>query len=163
MGIDEQPTQRQLDERFMAAALAEARRAAQAGEVPVGAVIVWQGRVIARGANQREMLKDPTAHAEMLAITAAGDFLDCWRLTGCTLYVTLEPCVMCAGAIVNSRLDRLVYAAADPKAGACGSLYSVVTDARLNHRVEVVGGVRADEAAELLQQFFQQRRQDGRG
>lgn len=154
--------QRQLDERFMDVALGEAALAADEGDVPVGAAIVWQGQVIARGRNQRELLHDPTAHAEILAITAAAEFLDSWRLTGCTLYVTLEPCLMCAGAIINSRIDRLVFAAADPKAGACGSLYSVLADARLNHRVEVVPGVRTEQASELLQAFFRAQRQMGK-
>jgi tRNA(adenine34) deaminase len=156
------PVQCQRDERFMDVALREAALAADEGEVPVGAVIVWQGQVIARGRNQRELLNDPTAHAEMLAITAAAEFLDSWRLTGCTLYVTLEPCLMCAGAMINSRIDRLVFAAADPKAGACGSLYSVLADSRLNHRVEVVAGVRTEQASELLQKFFRAQRQMGK-
>ena len=130
------PDQRQTDERFMRAALQEAAIAADEGDVPVGAVIVWQGQVIARGRNQRELLNDPTAHAEIIAITAAAEFRDSWRLTDCTLYVTLEPCLMCAGAIVNGRISRVVYGADDPKAGACRSLYQVLSDQRLNHQAE---------------------------
>jgi tRNA(adenine34) deaminase len=127
--------------------------------VPVGAVIVQGVQVIARGYNQRETLHDPTAHAEMIAITAAADYLKSWRLTGCSLYVTLEPCLMCSGAIYLSRIDRLVFAADDPKAGACGSLYDVPKDARLNHRPAVTSGVLAAEAAQLLREFFQSLRQ----
>jgi tRNA(adenine34) deaminase len=152
-----QPTD-QTDEAFMMQALAEADLAEEKGEVPVGAVIVHAGRLIGRGHNLREGLNDPTAHAEMIAITAAAEALGSWRLGGCTLYVTLEPCVMCAGAIVLARIDRLVYGADDPKAGACGSLYSVPTDERLNHRFEVVGGVLADQAADRLQRFFARQR-----
>ena len=129
------PDPRQADERFMRVALGEAAIAADEGDVPVGAAIVWQGQVIARGRNQRELLNDPTAHAEILAITAAAEFRDSWRLTDCTLYVTLEPCLMCAGAIINGRISRVVYGADDPKAGACGSLYQVLTDQRLHHQL----------------------------
>jgi len=143
----------------MREALKQAGYAAEDGEVPVGAVIVHDGRVIGRAHNQRERLKDPTAHAEMIAITQAAAALDRWRLTGCTLYVTLEPCAMCAGAMVLARIDRLVYAAADPKAGACGSLMNLVQDRRLNHRVELTAGVLTDEAGAILRDFFRQRRQ----
>lgn len=139
-------------------ALAQARRALDSDDVPVGAVVVHRGRIIGRGYNQREKLHDPTAHAEMLALTAAAEHLRQWRLDNCTLYVTLEPCAMCAGALVLARVARLVYAATDPKAGACGSLYQITEDPRLNHRLETVGGVLADEAAELLRAFFQHRR-----
>ena len=142
----------------MRLALREAERAFEAQEVPVGAVIVHAGKVIGKGFNQREKLEDPTAHAEMLAITAAAQELNSWRLEDCTLYVTLEPCPMCAGAIVNARVKRVVFGAADPKAGACGSLMNVVQDARLNHRVELVAGVLADEAGAILKQFFRTRR-----
>jgi tRNA(adenine34) deaminase len=155
--IPHQPTD-QTDEAFMMQALAEADSAEEKGEVPVGAVIAHAARVIGRGHNLRESLNDPTAHAEMIAITAAAEALGSWRLSGCTLYVTLEPCVMCAGAIVLARIDRLVFGAGDPKAGACGSLYSVPTDERLNHRLEVVGGVLADQAASRLQRFFAKQR-----
>jgi len=142
----------------MRAALKQAVAAFEAEEVPVGAVVVKGGRVIGRGHNRREALHDPTAHAEMLAITAAAELLQSWRLDGCSLYVTLEPCPMCAGAIVNARLSRLVLGADDPKAGACGTLFNLVQDARLNHRVELVRGVLADEAGGLLKEFFRLRR-----
>lgn len=147
------------DERFMREALKEADRAFLEGEVPVGAVVVWEGRIVGRAHNQRERLRDPTAHAEMIAITQAAAALERWRLTGCTLYVTLEPCPMCAGAMVLARIDRLVYGAADPKAGACGSLMNLVDDGRLNHRVAVDGGVLAEEAGAVLREFFRQRRE----
>lgn len=150
------------DERFMRAALVEAQRAESADEVPIGAVVVHHGRIIGRGGNQRETLNDPTAHAEMIAITAAAAELASWRLEDCTLYVTLEPCPMCAGAIVQARIPRLVYGATDPKAGACESLYEICCDRRLNHRAEVVSGVLAEECAELLQQFFARQRAMGK-
>ena len=143
----------------MRMALREAQAAAAKDEVPVGVVIVKDGRVIGRAHNMRETLNDPTAHAEMIAITQAAEALGAWRLDGATMYVTLEPCTMCAGAIVLSRLSRLVYAAADPKAGACGTLYNVVQDERLNHRVELSVGVLADESRAVLQEFFHGKRQ----
>ncbi len=146
------------DRRFMQAALQQARQALDSEDVPVGAVVVHGGRIIGRGYNQREKLHDPTAHAEMLALTAAAEYLSQWRLDGCTLYATLEPCAMCAGALVLARVGRLVYGATDAKAGACGSLYTITEDPRLNHRLETVAGVLADEAAELLRAFFQHRR-----
>jgi len=142
----------------MRAALREAEEAARRDEVPVGAVIVRGGKIIGRGFNQREMLKDPTAHAEMIAITQAAAALEGWRLDATTLYVTLEPCLMCAGAIVNARIPRVVYGAPDPKAGACGTLYQVGLDPRLNHRFEVVPGVLGAECAALLQAFFAKKR-----
>ena len=147
----------------MAEALALARAAGDRGEVPVGAVAVLDGRVVGRGANARESATDPTAHAELLAIQDAARTLGRWRLTGVTLVVTLEPCAMCAGAMVLARIDRLVYGASDPKAGAVGSLMDLSGDARLNHRFEVVRGVRADEAGELLRAFFRARRRNGNG
>ena len=150
------------DERFMRAALSEALAAQDAGEVPVGAVAVHDGRIIGRGYNQRETLNDPTAHAEMLALTAAAAFLNSWRLDRCTLYVTLEPCVMCAGAIVLARIERLVYGATDPKGGACTSLYRIPTDERLNHRVQIGEPVLSDECAMLLQAFFTEQRALGK-
>jgi tRNA(adenine34) deaminase len=153
---------RQLDEQFMMQALAEADLADQQGEVPIGAVIVHGERVIGRGHNLRETLNDPTAHAEMIAITAAAEALGTWRLTGCSLYVTLEPCCMCAGAIVLARLSRLVFAAEDSKAGACGTLYKIPQDERLNHRVEVVSGVLAEQAIGRLQRFFAHQRALGK-
>ena len=142
----------------MRAALTEADAARADGDVPVGAVIVRRGRIIGRGRNQRERLNDPTAHAEMIALTAAATQVGRWRLDDCALYVTLEPCVMCAGAIVLARLKRLVYGATDPKAGACISLYRIPTDDRLNHRVEVGKPVLADESAALLRDFFAEQR-----
>lgn len=145
-------------ERFMRQALDEARAAARAGEVPVGAIVVKDGRIIGRGHNQRETLNDPTAHAEMIAITAAAGFLESWRLEGCTLYVTLEPCAMCAGAIVLARLPALVIGALDPKAGACGSVLDIVREPRLNHRVTPEFGLMAEEAGDLLREFFRARR-----
>jgi tRNA(adenine34) deaminase len=145
-------------EAWMDAALEEARRAAAIGEVPVGAVIVLGDQVIARAHNRREIDRDPLAHAEVLAIREAAAKLGRWRLTGCTLVVSLEPCPMCAGAVVNARLDRLVFGARDPRAGACGSIMDVVRDPRLNHRPEVQEGVRADVAAALLRGFFAERR-----
>ncbi|HEY7727356.1 MAG TPA: tRNA adenosine(34) deaminase TadA [Candidatus Eisenbacteria bacterium] len=145
----------------MEAALAEARAAASDGEVPVGAVVVYEGRVVGRGRNRTEAAQDPTAHAEILAIGAAAQALKSWRLDGCTLYATLEPCHMCAGAIVLARIDRVVYGARDPKAGACGSLAMVPQDLRLNHRAEVVPGVLAEECGAILEAFFQGRRNRG--
>lgn len=150
------------DERFMSAALREAQAAMEAGDVPVGAVIVHGERIIGRGYNQRELMQDPTAHAEMIALTAAAAALNSWRLSGCTLYVTLEPCAMCAGALVLARIDRLVYGATDPKAGACGSIYNLVEDARLNHRVQVRRGVLEQECANVLRAFFAQQRAKGK-
>ncbi len=142
----------------MEEALAEARRAAAEGEVPIGAVVVFEGRVVGRGRNARERLSDPTAHAEMLALQEAARALGRWRLTGATIYATLEPCPMCAGALVNARVDRLVYAVADPKAGAAGTLFDIPRDARLNHRVQVDAGVLAEKCSELLKDFFRERR-----
>jgi tRNA(adenine34) deaminase len=139
----------------MRVALGEAQEALSTGDVPVGAVVVdAAGDVVSRGRNAREAETDPTAHAEMLALRAAAVARGSWRLDGCTLVVTLEPCVMCAGAVVLSRVDRLVYGADDPKAGAAGSLWDVVRDSRLNHRAEVITGVLADECAALLREFF---------
>jgi tRNA(adenine34) deaminase len=139
---------------WMREALGEARRALALGEVPVGAVVVHEGRAIGRGHNRRESGADPLAHAELAAIAEAARRLGDWRLSGCTLYATLEPCAMCAGALVASRVDRLVFGAADPKAGFCGSLGDLVRDARLNHRLEVTAGVLAEESSELLKEFF---------
>lgn len=146
----------------MRAALNEAVAARECLEVPVGAVVVKGNRIIGRGHNQREALKDPTAHAEMLALTAAATFVDNWRLESCTLYVTLEPCAMCAGAIVLARIARLVFGAADPKAGACVSLYEIPIDTRLNHRIEIGEPVLADECAALLREFFAAQRSQGK-
>jgi tRNA(adenine34) deaminase len=142
------------DSVWMREALAEARRAAEIGDVPIGAVVVRGGEVIGRGYNRREADRDPLAHAELLAIRGAARQMGGWRLTGCTLYSTLEPCPMCAGALVNSRIERLVYGAADPKAGWCGTLGNLVQDPRLNHRLEVIAGVLAEESTALLRGFF---------
>jgi tRNA(adenine34) deaminase len=146
------------DELAMEIALEEARKAAALGEVPVGAVVVHGGAVVGRGHNLRENANDPLAHAEILAIAEAAKALGRWRLFDCTLVVTLEPCPMCAGAIVNARVDRLVYGAADARAGAAGTVMDIVRDGRLNHRADVVAGVRAAEAADLLKAFFAARR-----
>ncbi|MDI6871432.1 MAG: tRNA adenosine(34) deaminase TadA [Bacillota bacterium] len=146
------------DIAFMRLALAEAEEAARLGEVPIGAVVVDQGEVIGTGYNLRETLQDPTLHAEIVALRRAAQNRRSWRLTGATLYVTIEPCPMCAGALVLARITRLVYGAADPRAGAVDSLWDIVRDERLNHRVEVTSGVLAEEAAALLQSFFRTRR-----
>ncbi len=151
------------DERWMESAIREAEQALKRKEVPIGAVIVHEGRIIGRGYNQTETLQDPTAHAEIIAITAAASGLGSRRLEGCTLYVTLEPCAMCAGAIVLARIPRLVYATADPKAGACGTLYNLVQDQRLNHRVELVRGILEPRCGALLKEFFKLVRTDGVG
>ena len=142
------------DQHLMGLAIAEAERAALEGEVPVGAVVAVNGEVIGRGRNQRETLADPTAHAEILALREASGRLGTWHLDGATLCVTLEPCPMCAGALVNGRVARLVYGCPDPKAGAVDTLYELCTDPRLNHRLEVVSGVLGDRCAALLKDFF---------
>jgi tRNA(adenine34) deaminase len=143
---------------LMGLALREAERAARHGDVPVGAVIARGGEVLAAAGNERELRRDPTAHAEIIAIRAAAEKLGGWRLTGCTIYVTIEPCPMCAGAIYMSRIERLVYGAVDEKAGAAGTLMDIVRDPRLNHQVQVDSGLLATEAASLLKQFFASRR-----
>jgi len=150
------------DEYWMDQAIAQARQAGLAGDVPVGAVIVRDGRLIACGHNRRIIDADPTAHAEMLAIRSAAKAIGDWRLTGCALYVTLEPCCMCAGAIVLARLDRLIYAADDPKAGAVSTLYRICTDGRLNHQLQVTAGVRAEQCGRMLSEFFQTQRSLGK-
>ena len=151
------------DEDGMRAALRDAQAAAEADEVPVGCVVVHDGMVIGRGRNQTVTLQDATAHAEIVAIGAASTALGSWRLLDCTMYVTLEPCAMCAGAIILARVPRLVYGAFDPKAGACGSVLDVIHERRLNHRVEVTPGVLAGECGELLRAFFAKRRQTADG
>ena len=146
------------DQEAMEAALAEARKAGEAGEVPIGAVMVREGGIVARGQNRVLREFDPTAHAEIVALREAAAALGNYRLNGCTLYVTLEPCAMCAGAMIHARLDRLLFAAADPKAGACGSVLEVLNHPRLNHQMHVEQGILAEEATELLRGFFRERR-----
>ena len=146
------------DKEYMQTAINMAGIARDNGDVPIGAVIVFQNQIIGKAYNQREQLKDPTAHAEIIALTQAAAFLESWRLNDCTIYVTLEPCPMCAGALVLARMKRLVYGCDDPKTGAVKSLYNIVQDERLNHRLEVTSGVLAAECSELLQEFFQKRR-----
>lgn len=142
----------------MKLALEQAEQAYAIGEVPVGAVITHQGRVVAAAHNQREQLRDPTAHAEMIAITQAAEALQDWRLADCILYVTLEPCPMCAGAILNARVPQVVFGAADPKGGAVQSIFKLLSDARLNHRSEVIQGIMVDQCGEIITRFFRNRR-----
>ncbi len=142
----------------MRIALDQAGIAEEHGDVPIGAVIVYEGRILAKAYNQREQLQDPTAHAEIVALTQASAALETWRLHGCTIYVTLEPCPMCAGALVLARVDRLVYGCDDPKTGACKSLYNIVQDSRLNHRIHMTSGVLAQECSSQLRVFFQRKR-----
>jgi tRNA(adenine34) deaminase len=151
-----------MHEHYMRLALEEAQQATREEEVPIGAVIVHNGSVVAAAHNQREQLHDPTAHAEMIAITQAAESLQSWRLDGCTLYVTLEPCPMCAGAIIQARIPTVVYGAADPKAGAVRTLYRLLEDARFNHRCEIVAGVLAEPCGAILTQFFQAQRRLGK-
>jgi tRNA(adenine34) deaminase len=145
-------------EHFIREALREAQAAYDEDEVPIGALVVFEGRIIGAAHNQREQLHDPTAHAEMIAITQAAQALNSWRLERCTLYVTLEPCPMCAGAIVLARIPLVVYGAADPKAGAVATHYHLLDDPRLNHRAEVIAGVLREPCGEILSRFFQQKR-----
>ncbi len=157
--------QKAEDLRYMRLALELAKKAAGDGEIPVGALIVRSGRIIGKGANCREAGMDPTLHAEIVAMREAAKAVENWRLEGCTLYVTLEPCPMCAGALVLSRVERLVYGCRDPRAGACGSLYDLGRDSRLNHKLFVQGGILSEECARILRDFFQARRKprrDGR-
>jgi len=148
----------QKDREFMAEAMEEARLSLETGDVPVGALVVVRGGVVARAHNRREADNDPTAHAEVLALRAAAESLGHWRLDGATVYITKEPCVMCAGAMMNARVERVVYGAHDPKYGAAWSLYNILDDERLNHRAEVTGGVMQDECLSLLRVFFEGRR-----
>lgn len=150
------------DQEFMREALAEAHAAAAEGEVPIGAVVVYQGEVIARAHNRRELDLDPSAHAEFRAMLDASRALGRWRLTGCTVYVTVEPCLMCAGLMINARIDRCVYGGADPKGGALGSLYDVSHDPRLNHEFDVTPGVLVDECAQVMRDFFRARREQNK-
>ncbi len=147
-----------IDEHFMRMALDEASIAYNEGEVPVGAVLVKDGKVTAKAHNQRENIKDPTGHAEIITLRHGAKEEDNWRLTGSTLYVTKEPCIMCAGAMVHARLGRLVYGCKDDKGGAVGSLYNILSDKRLNHQVEVVSGILEEECSEILKRFFRNRR-----
>ena len=144
----------------MKAAIEQAKIAEENGDVPIGAVVVYKNQIIAKAYNQRQQLNDPTAHAEIIALTQAAAFVQNWRLNGCAMYVTLEPCPMCAGALVLARLDRLVYGCDDPKSGACGSIYNIVADERLNHRLQVTAGVLAEDCGAQLQSFFQKRRNE---
>ena len=147
-----------FDERMMRLALEEAEACLNSGDVPVGAVIARDGDMLAAAGNARERMQDPTAHAEVLALREASEISDSWRLDGCTMYVSLEPCAMCAGAIVLARLDRVVFGARDPKAGFAGSLGNLLQDERLNHRVELTGGLLEEDSGELLRAFFRDRR-----
>jgi len=151
-----------MHEHYMRKALLEAERALMEDEVPVGAVIVHGDRIVASAHNQREQLRDPTAHAEMIAVTQAAESIGGWRLENCTIYVTLEPCIMCAGAIIQARIPTVVYGATDPKAGGVNSLYHLLGDARLNHRAEVVGSVLAKPCGEILSRFFEAKRRLGK-
>lgn len=155
-----------MDDEFgMNLALQQAMSAARLGEVPIGAIIVQGNRIVGQGFNRRETWRDPTAHAEMIAIRDASETLGGWRLPNCTLYVTVEPCAMCAGAILQARIERVVFGVADPKAGCAGTLYNLLQDERMNHRVEVTSGVCAEACASLLSHFFQElrdKRRDGR-
>ena len=155
-----------MDDEFgMNLALQQAMSAARLGEVPIGAIIVQGNRIVGQGFNRRETWRDPTAHAEMIAIRDASETLGGWRLPNCTLYVTVEPCAMCAGAILQARIERVVYGVADPKAGCAGTLYNLLQDERMNHRVEVTSGVCAEACVSLLSHFFQElrdKRRDGR-
>lgn len=160
---EEHPLASPEDVRFMRMALDEARVAAQEGEVPIGAVVVCGGKVVASAHNRRETDHDPGAHAEFRAMVEASKLLERWRLTGCTVYVTVEPCLMCAGLMVNARIDKCVYGAADPKGGAVGTLYDISHDSRLNHEFEVVGGVLSQECADVLRAFFRNRRKQAKG
>ncbi len=148
----------EMDERYMFQAMDQAGIAEENGDVPIGCIIVHQGRVIAKAYNEREQLNDPTAHAEIIALTQAAEALGTWRLHGCTIYVTLEPCPMCAGALVLARMDRLVFGCSDPKTGSCGSIYNIVEDERLNHIIDVTRGVLSDQCSSQLSAFFQRRR-----
>jgi tRNA(adenine34) deaminase len=154
------PEQAILDERYMRNAIDQAYIAEENGDVPIGAIIVYKNRIIAKAYNQREQLNDATAHAEIIALTQASDFLKKWRLHGCTAYVTLEPCTMCAGALVLARIDRLVFGCDEPKTGACGSLYNIAQDDRLNHRIDVTKGVLGETCSSQMSEFFQRRRRE---
>lgn len=148
----------ELDNRYMNMAIRQAQIAEDNGDVPIGCVIIFENQVVGKACNQREQLNDPTAHAEIIALGQAAEAVGNWRLHGCTVYVTLEPCPMCAGALVLARVDRLVFGCDDPKAGACGSIYDIVRDGRLNHCINVTSGVLAEDCSGQLSGFFQRRR-----
>ena len=150
--------QAKIDEQYMRKAIDQAFIAEENGDVPIGAVIVYEDTIIAKAYNQREQLTDPTAHAEIIALTQASDYLGTWRLHDCTVYVTLEPCTMCAGALVLARVDRLVYGCDEPKTGACGSLYNIVQDERMNHRIPITKGVLENDCSSLMSEFFRKKR-----
>lgn len=156
--IDSVPGEIEFDQRFMNEALKEAEKAFAADEVPVGCVIVHEGIIIGRGYNRTESLQDATAHAEILAITSASENLGSWRLSGCTVYCTVEPCAMCAGALMLARVERLVFGAPDPKFGACGSIFDIVQSKKLNHRIALSTGILKNECADLMQEFFKKKR-----
>lgn len=156
---ESKPGEIEFDERLMHEALKEAEKAFAVDEVPVGCVIVHEGVIIGRGYNRTESLQDPTAHAEILAITSASENLGSWRLSGCTVYSTMEPCAMCAGALVLARVERLVFGAPDPKFGACGSIFNIVQSQKLNHRVALSSGILKNECASLMQEFFKKKRE----
>ena len=143
-------------DKFLRAALDEAQKGLQEGGIPIGSVIVYKGEIIGKGHNRTEALCDPTAHAEILAITAAANHQETWRLDDCTCYSTLEPCAMCAGALVLARIERLVFGAKDPKFGACGSIFEIPTEQKLNHTIEIISGLMEQETAELMQRFFRE-------
>lgn len=157
---NEMGPKREHDKRYMKIAIEQAQIAQENGDVPIGAIIVHNDTIIAKAYNQKEQLQDPTAHAEIIALTQAAAARQSWRLEGCTMYVTLEPCPMCAGALVLARIERLVYGCDDAKTGAVKSLYNMVQDDRLNHKIEVTSSVLADDCSKLLQQFFQKRRSE---
>lgn len=146
--------------KFMYAALQEAEAAFDENEIPVGAVIVHQNKIIGRGRNQTEKLKDPTAHAEMIAITAAANFLGNWRLNNCNIYVTVEPCIMCTGALLNARIRNLYFSVFDPKFGACGSLYNLAEEGKYNHKINIFSGLFSDESKKMLKSFFEKIRKN---
>lgn len=160
--IDSVPGEIEFDQRFMNEALKEAEKAFAADEVPVGCVIVHEGIIIGRGYNRTESLQDPTAHAEILAITSASENLGSWRLSGCTVYCTVEPCAMCAGALMLARVERLVFGAPDSKFGACGSIFEIVQSKKLNHRIALSTGILKNECVSLMQEFFKKKREKAR-
>lgn len=151
--------QDEIDRRFMQEAIELARKALKSDDVPVGALVVHEGRIIGRGCNQREHMQDPTAHAEMIALTAAAEYIGHWRCEDCTMYVTLEPCAMCAGAAMLSRIDTIVYGADDPKFGGCGSIFNIPQEPKTNHQIEIISGILKQEVVDLMKLFFKQVRQ----